>query len=461
MKRNSSMGRNVQHLTSSLDSKLAAMTLIERAAAITQLRDLLLEYELTDILDSPENSINRKALSCTHCGSAEFARNGFSRGRQRYRCSECGRTFIERRPTNIISRSKLSRATWMRYINCFVDGLPVAKCAANCGVSVPTAYFMRLRILKVIEKNLPEWHVGSGQEASLDETFVLESFKGNRSRCKDFEMPRPALPRGRRSPHGPKRTKGISRSDFLCVVSGVDGEGRAFFDIASRGTLQKGVCEDALDGRIGRGAVVTTDDHHAYDCLEKMGASHRICVSTAPEGEINRVNTLHSAFKAFLSAKRGVSSRRLHLYLAEFSWRWAFTRADERTADTARRVISQIAKTEASGLGASLSADEYPFIEFWGTQQGQDEKRRLLLAARQFVINRELQKHRGDAEKEAELRMRQRKLDHDIADSGLKQSGIGKGVYDNQSVTDLAACTASMLRNGKKPNVGAVRKFLT
>lgn len=85
----------------------------------------------------------------------------------------------------------------------------------------------------------------------------------------------------------------------------------------------------------------------------------------------------------------------------------------------------------------------------------------MLLAARQFVINRDMQKHVGDAEKEAEIRMRQRKLDRDIADSGLKPSGIGKGVYDNQSVTDLSAYTASMLRNGRKSNVGAVRKFLT
>ncbi|MBQ3106160.1 MAG: transposase, partial [Eggerthellaceae bacterium] len=228
----------------------------------------------------------------------------------------------------------------------------------------------------------------------------------------------------------------------------------------TRGTLKGDVCRESLGGRIGRGATVATDDHHAYSCLSEMGANHRVCISTVPEGDINRANTLHSALKGFFAAKRGVSSRRLHLYLSEFAWRWASTRSDERTADTAKRVISQIARTEARGIGSALDGDGYPFVEFWHSQQGQDEKRRMLLASRQFVINRDMRKHAGDAEKEAEIRMRQRKLDLDIAASGLKPSGIGKGVYDNHAVADLSPCTASTLRAGRRPNVGAVRKYM-
>ena len=436
------------------------MDIRDRAAAIAQLQDMILGYELSDALDLAAEGIDATPNACPHCGSVEFSRNGHANGRQRYRCKGCARTFLARRPINIISRSKLPRSTWMRFITCFVDGLTVQRCAANCGVSVPTAYYMRLRVMQVIESNLPDWHVGFEQEASLDETFILESFKGNRKKCKDFTMPRAPFPRGRQSPHGPKRPKGITKADFLCVMSGVDGEGNAFFDIATRGALKNDVCKERLSGKIGNGATVATDDHGAYACLSDMGAIRKVFVSTVPEGEINRVNTLHSTLKAFLAPKRGVSSRRLHLYLAEFAWRWSRTRADERSNDTVRRVIGQIAKTDAGAVTESISSAGYPFIEYWGTQQGKDEHRRQLLAARQYVINREMLKHAGDAEKEAELRMRQRKLDLDIAESGIKPSSVGKGVYDNQAVADRTACTASILRGGAKANVGAVGKFL-
>src|SRR4051812_8621251 len=37
-------------------------------------------------------------LSCKHCGSATFVRNGMAHGRQRYRCKACGRNFTATPP---------------------------------------------------------------------------------------------------------------------------------------------------------------------------------------------------------------------------------------------------------------------------------------------------------------------------------------------------------------------------
>jgi len=37
-------------------------------------------------------------LSCKHCGSGSFVRNGMAHGRQRYRCKACGRSFTAAPP---------------------------------------------------------------------------------------------------------------------------------------------------------------------------------------------------------------------------------------------------------------------------------------------------------------------------------------------------------------------------
>src|SRR3954447_23501248 len=53
---------------------------------------------------SPASSVSRarrsgvSGLSCKHCGSGSFVRNGMAHGRQRYRCKACGRSFTATPP---------------------------------------------------------------------------------------------------------------------------------------------------------------------------------------------------------------------------------------------------------------------------------------------------------------------------------------------------------------------------
>ena len=60
-----------------------------------------LQYQRTQSLRTLE--VAREGLGCPHCHTAKVARNGHSRGLQRYRCSGCGRTF------NATTNTPLSR----------------------------------------------------------------------------------------------------------------------------------------------------------------------------------------------------------------------------------------------------------------------------------------------------------------------------------------------------------------
>ena len=79
------------------------------------------------------------------------------------------------------------REQWLRYGQALVDGLSLRQAAARCGVDKDTALRWRHRFLAAAAKHRAE---REGGIVEADETFFLESFKGQR------HLHRPARKRG-------------------------------------------------------------------------------------------------------------------------------------------------------------------------------------------------------------------------------------------------------------------------
>jgi transposase len=71
-------------------------------------------------------------LRCKGCGSGEHTRNGFMRGKQRYRCRSCGLNFTDTPP-----RGKPFALKVMAVL-LYVSGLSMNRTAKLVGVSTPT-----------------------------------------------------------------------------------------------------------------------------------------------------------------------------------------------------------------------------------------------------------------------------------------------------------------------------------
>jgi len=125
--------------------------------------------------------------SCPHCqAKAErLAPWGWSRGLRRYRCRACRRT------CTAVSNSSLARLhypeRWNDYAQALIGGLSVRKAAKQCGISKNTAFLWRHRFLAAAAGHHATHEAGI---VEVDETFFLESFKGQR------RLPRPPRKRG-------------------------------------------------------------------------------------------------------------------------------------------------------------------------------------------------------------------------------------------------------------------------
>jgi transposase len=71
-------------------------------------------------------------LRCKRCGSEEHTRNGFMRGKQRYRCRACGLNFTDTPPRGMPLRTKVTA------VLLYVSGLSMNRTAKLLGVSTPS-----------------------------------------------------------------------------------------------------------------------------------------------------------------------------------------------------------------------------------------------------------------------------------------------------------------------------------
>lgn len=140
---------------------------------------------------------------CPHCQAeaTQLAPWGWSRGLRRYRCKLCLRT------SSVLTNTPLARLRkpqcWEDYAQALIDGLTVRQAALRCGVGKNTAFLWRHRFLKAMATHQAVREDGI---VEVDETFFLESFKGQRG------LPRPARHRG-----GKGRTRGTGL-DYIPVM---------------------------------------------------------------------------------------------------------------------------------------------------------------------------------------------------------------------------------------------------
>ncbi len=263
---------------------------------------------------------NEHAFACRHCGSVNFVKNGKDRhGHTRYICKDCGKTFSDTSNT-VISGSHKDSHTWKTYIQAMLDGCSLEACAKRCGISVPTAFVWRHKILNALNENTFN-HSFTGL-VEMDEAWVRISYKGNHSKSADFVMPRKSYKRGS---DNREQTNG-SKACVLCAVERNKGYSAI---IPCRGLINSKLLSDCLDDKLSDDCIVMTDGLGAYGLYFKNTNIEHIVLKAGGHNEkptvkgayhLNNVNALHSRLKMFLNKYNGVSTKYLHNYLALFLW---------------------------------------------------------------------------------------------------------------------------------------------
>lgn len=103
----------------------------------------------TEVTNEVKKSRFSRGKVCPHCGHAEVSRNGKFNGAQRYICKSCRKTFTDftRSPKH---NSNKDVTKWIKYAKCMINGYSIIKCAREVGISIPTSFYWRHKILDAI-----------------------------------------------------------------------------------------------------------------------------------------------------------------------------------------------------------------------------------------------------------------------------------------------------------------------
>ena len=227
---------------------------------------------------------------------------GFSHGLVRYRCHACGKTSNPLTGTPLAHLRK--REQWLRYGQALIEGVSVRKAAQCCGVDKNTAFLWRHRFLQAASTHRAEHEGGI---ARADETFFLQSFKGQR------ELPRPAR----------KRAGVGAQWEQIAVLVVRDRSGQtADFRLEK---LDAHHITAVLRPLLDKEAILCTDGARIYQTFARAtGMAHRAI--NVQQGirvidgvfHIQNVNAYDSRLKGWMRRFNGVATKYLESYLG---WR--------------------------------------------------------------------------------------------------------------------------------------------
>jgi transposase-like protein len=199
-----------------------------------------------------------------------------------------------------------------------VRGVSLRKTAEFVGIHHTTVFYWRQKILDALDVLLDDTTlVGTVQ---VDETFILESCKGNHKHNPEFEFPngRKARKRG-----GKSKKRGQSK-DQVCVTCGIDQRNHLVMKVSNYGHISGEIIEKVFDGKINNESILCSDGLKGYKTFAKNPQLEHIII---PAGKykvgiyhINKVNSLHSRFKGWLERYNGVSTKYLQNYVTWFKW---------------------------------------------------------------------------------------------------------------------------------------------
>ena len=284
----------------------------ERKEIISYLQGMNLSSDtsLPDIVDEIRKKRYSSGFYCPRCGSRKVVRYGSYRTRQRYLCRACERTFTDLSSTAlhyIHDKEKFFYAARL-----MLEGNTLGETAQKVGISVPTAFSWRHKILDSL-KNIEDDSLSGIVEA--DDTFFLYSQKGNRN-----------IDRKPRSRGGKSKKRGIN-SEQVCVLVARDRTDSTISEVATFGRPSADEIDKVLGASLSKDSIFLTDKHPSFRCFaKKRGLKYRSLDLSKGirviKGiyHIQNVNSYHSRLKAWMNKFKGVASKYLSNYLHWFEF---------------------------------------------------------------------------------------------------------------------------------------------
>ena len=313
---------------------MAAETRIKLTSIIAKLPEEAVDSLYETVFKTYEKHLDGDKPCCPFCGGKAVVRNGHKCGKQEYRCKDCGKTFVSTTNT-LMANSHQPREVWEAVINDTLSGDAIDFTAKRLELTHDLVFRMRQKFLIALAALLDEQCPCLQDVAEMDETYVLESYKGK-------ELPESVCRKPRK--HGAKAEKRGISNEYICICTGVQRKGCVIAETVNRAKPSSQELQEVFKGHISEGTLVLCDGLKSYNALE---ASAGCIVKDVPKEtgtgfyNLNTVNAFHSFIKRQYEFYRGVATKYLNRYNALFSTAYKCTEERLRKIMSALLTVSR------------------------------------------------------------------------------------------------------------------------
>lgn len=294
---------------------LEAVRLLPRHEQEQLLKRINLELDdshdsVARLIEVRTNNQQKDKFTCPHCNGLKIVGHGNYKGRKRYKCGTCRKTFNDLTGTSVSCIHK--KEEWNSYLQCIANNLTLREAAKQVGISFRTSFMWRHKIIGAFKD------MGCTKLEGIiegDETFFLFSEKGDK-----------AIEGREARKRGGKASKAGINDEHVAVIVSTDRNKQPIIEVAGRGRISTKKIEACLGKWIGDNAsVLCTDSHRSYEGFAKKKKLEHIKIN-ASKGQhvkdkvyhIQNINNTHHLLKDWVKQFNGVASGYLQNYMNWF-----------------------------------------------------------------------------------------------------------------------------------------------
>ncbi len=289
--------------------KMLALTKEGKREFLDNLYEFLNSNRLT-ALDYQRIKILSTAPICPRCDCEYVTKAGMSDGRQVYKCKKCGYRFRETAKSLVYYSHKYYLL--MDYIKCMLEGKSLRACAKEVGISLPTSFKWRHKILSAIQGL--EGGINFSGITEADELLMQYSEKGRR--YKNLEEKERAM---------------NTVHPNVAVLVMTDREGNLLFKHTGENRVQNSQIKEELKRRVSEKNLICFKPNDEFQQAVSQSPSKKVLVKSPTEKVLIRRKTKGLAiysvniaekkitdFLVWMMRFRGVATKYLQNYLMWF-----------------------------------------------------------------------------------------------------------------------------------------------
>lgn len=287
----------------------------------------------------------KEGLKCPKCGCTDLNKNGKTNDKQRYICKGCRITF-DKTSNSPLSGTKLSLEKWFKYCELMIHGGSIRQCARVISVSVPTSFYMRHRILDVLNLSISREELNGSVE--IDHYLLPECFKGQRSafnkNCKfernysiGFESMELEIIR-EKSIHKKSLSDKLYKNNYkgnICIQTAIDGNGHIISRVISKERPNLEDFSKFFGDKLKNTSIFYVPKNKSFPNLKLLNSMKNIKYIKVQRFsyDLNIVDGYCRRLDTWMKQFKGVASKYLNNYLSWFKLLYKFLYKSEKKND--------------------------------------------------------------------------------------------------------------------------------